>query len=170
MTFIEVLVSLFIIVTGILGAVAMQTTAKQGSFDAMQRSLASSLAQDIIERMRSNNADAVVLTTYNGTYNGALAAPPVRCNAPADNCTNAQIVANDLFEWSQALRGADVTSGGNNMGGLTNATGCINHANQVVTVAISWEGRTSTTDGARVGACGAVSDKRRQVTLTAFLF
>ena len=56
MTFIEVLIALVIMVTGILGAVAMQATAKKGSFDAMQRSLASSLAQDIIERMRSNNA------------------------------------------------------------------------------------------------------------------
>ena len=52
MTLIEVMVALIILVLGILGAVGMQATAKQGSFDAMQRSIASSLAQDIVERMR----------------------------------------------------------------------------------------------------------------------
>ena len=65
MTFIEVLIALVIMVTGILGAVAMQATAKKGSFDAMQRALASALAQDIIERMRSN--DATTLANYAGT-------------------------------------------------------------------------------------------------------
>ena len=59
MTFIEVLVALLILVTGILGAVAMQATAKKGSFDAMQRSVASALAQDILERMRSNDSTAL---------------------------------------------------------------------------------------------------------------
>ena len=55
MTFIEVLIALVILIMGILGAVAMQATAKKGSFDAMQRSVASALAQDIIERMRGND-------------------------------------------------------------------------------------------------------------------
>ncbi|MCI2283138.1 type IV pilus modification protein PilV [Colwellia sp. MSW7] len=64
MTFIEVLVSLFIMVTGILGAVAMQANAKKGSFDAMQRSLASSLTQDIIERMRSNDFNTIGAYRY----------------------------------------------------------------------------------------------------------
>ena len=68
MTLIEVLVALFVLVTGVLGAIALQTNAKQGSFDAMQRSLASALAQDIIERIRSNNADAVILEGYEGIY------------------------------------------------------------------------------------------------------
>lgn len=170
MTFIEVLIALFIIVTGILGAVAMQSTAKQGSFDAMQRSLASSLAQDIIERMRNNNAAPAVLTSYNGTYTTLQSAPAARCNTPAANCTNAQITTNDLYEWTQALIGGDSTIGAASVGGLTNAVGCINHANQVVTVVISWDGRTEIEDGATVGACGTSSDKRRQMSLTAFIF
>ncbi len=171
MTFIEVLVALFIMVTGILGAVAMQSVAKQGSFDAMQRSLASSLAQDIIERMRSNSADAAVLNTYNGTYGDvALTEPDTRCNNPAAICTSAQMVTNDLFEWSQALRGADAFEGTNNRGGLVNARGCITHNAQAVAIVISWEGRTKTSDGAAGSSCGSASDKRRQITLNAFLF
>ena len=61
MTFIEVLIALVILIMGILGAVAMQATAKKGSFDAMQRSVASALAQDIIERMRGNDATALLI-------------------------------------------------------------------------------------------------------------
>jgi type IV pilus assembly protein PilV len=38
----------------------MQAVAQKSSFDAMQRSIASSLAQDIIERMR-NNSNANIL-------------------------------------------------------------------------------------------------------------
>lgn len=175
MTFIEVLVALFILVTGILGAVAMQTIAKQSSFDAMQRSLASALAQDIVERMRINSADALVLASYNGTY-GATALPaPTRCNVVADNCDAAQMTSNDLFEWSQALRGAEATINGVNAGGLINARGCIQAVNQVVNISISWEGRFETSDGATgkdtdCGSGSITNKKRRQVTLTAFLF
>jgi len=174
MTFIEVLVALFILVTGILGAVAMQTTAKQSSFDAMQRSLASALLQDIIERMRSNSADAPVLALYDGTSwgNTALAVPAVRCNLLADNCTSNQLATNDLFEWTQLLRGAEAVLNGAQVGGLINPTGCIVTNGQTVTISISWEGRKEISDGAasKNSNCGSASTKRRQVNLTAFLF
>jgi type IV pilus assembly protein PilV len=66
MSFIEVLIALVILVTGILGAVAMQATAKKGSLDALQRSIASALTQDILERMRSNDVNE--LNNYANTY------------------------------------------------------------------------------------------------------
>lgn len=171
MTFIEVLVALFILVTGILGAVAMQTTAKQSSFDAMQRSLASSLAQDIIERMRNNNADVATLASYNGTY-GDLepSVPEAPCNTIAANCTNEQIQELDIFEWTQALRGANERAGETNVGGLLNPRGCISNVGQVVTVSISWHGKTETVDSARDTDCGDNSSRRRQIQLTVFIF
>jgi len=179
MTFIEVLVALVILVTGILGAVAMQATAKQGSFDAMQRSLASSLTQDIIERMRTNDATASatnVLSSYAGTGYGTknLAAPSIRCDAIGSLCTSAQRVANDLYEWEQTLKGSDVkSSDASNVGGLTGAQGCITIVNNSATVAISWQGRTATSDGAANNAimkCGTSGSKRRQILIQAFIF
>ena len=181
MTFIEVLIALVIIVTGILGAVAMQATAKKGSFDALQRSLASALAQDMLERMRSNDALPAngILNTYVGTYGAADpgVAPVPACNAPGALCTSAQMVATDVYQWAQLLRGANVTSGGQNAGGLSNAVGCITENNNAVTVTISWQGRTSTQDGGAADndfatntACGTASDKRRQVHIQAFIF
>lgn len=177
MTFIEVLIALFILVTGILGAVALQASVKKGSFDAMQRSLASSLAQDMLERMRSNNATLAgsVLNNYAGTNygSGALAAPSVRCDAIGNICSPAQRVTNDLYEWEQALMGADVKSADDgNVGGLNGARGCIAEANNAVTIAISWEGRTETSDGAADSSvkCGTGSNKRRQLVIEAFIF
>lgn len=180
MTFIEVLIALVIMVAGILGAVAMQATAKKGSFDAMQRSLASALAQDMLERMRSNDPTPIngILNTYAGTYGAADpgVAPVPACNTQGTLCNSAQMVATDLYQWTQLLRGANVTSGGQNAGGLTNAIGCITENNNAVTVTVSWQGRTSTQDGAAAAAfatnvgCGTANDKRRQVHIQAFIF
>lgn len=172
MTFIEVLVALFILVTGVLGAVAMQTTAKQGSFDAMQRSLASSLAQDIIERMRSNDADGATLAQYVGTHGGvAKSVPADRCNTAGSDCTAAQIATNDLYEWTELLIGGEAKINGVNVGGLANGIGCVTRNGQEVTVVISWQGRTDTVDGGS-GDCGSLTDnsRRRQLSLTTFLF
>ncbi|XQW86005.1 type IV pilus modification protein PilV [Thalassotalea piscium] len=170
MTFIEVLIALVLIVTGILGAVAMQATAKKGSFDAMQRSLASALAQDIIERMRSNDPNG--LASYAGTDYGEkkYTEPANRCNDPAAVCAPAAMVLNDQYEWELALMGADVLKGTKNAGGLTGARGCItvNNTNEV-SVTISWQGRTDITDSS-TGSCGTSGDKRRQITIGAFIY
>ncbi|MGB1199625.1 MAG: type IV pilus modification protein PilV [Thalassotalea sp.] len=170
MTFIEVLIALVLIVTGILGAVAMQATAKKGSFDAMQRALASALAQDILERMRGNNANA--LAAYAGNDYGAVldAVPATRCDDPAAVCTPVAIMTNDRYEWEATLMGADALQGTTKVGGLTGARGCIavTNVNQV-TVTISWQGRTGITDSS-TGTCGAAGDKRRQITFGAFIF
>ena len=182
MTLIEVLVALVILVTGIFGAVAMQASAKKGSFDAMQRSVASALAQDIIERMRSNDSDILILESYQGVYGAALnTAPSVRCNSAAALCNNVQMVTNDLYEWEVKLMGADVSVGGKNAGGLVGAIGCIDHNKNSVTVVISWQGRVETVDGYDVdnksstaatlaNSCGTSGNKRRQVTVEAFVY
>ncbi|MGV2873004.1 type IV pilus modification protein PilV [Colwellia sp. E150_009] len=169
MTFIEVLVAFVIIVTGILGAVAMQANAKKGSFDAMQRSLASSLAQDIVARMRANNP--ANLAAYAGTDYGGnnYAAPANRCNLFGALCTPAQIVVNDQHEWEQAIMGADVTLAGDSAGGLLGGLGCVFVNANAITVVINWQGKQAMTDANKAAACGATSDKRRQVVVQAFI-
>jgi len=175
-SFIEVLVSLVVLSTGIIGAVAMQASAKKGSFDAMQRSMASALAQDIIERMRSNDSDPASLENYQGTYgDGSLSAPSNRCNDPDNPCNSLEMVSNDLYEWEQKLRGSYVTQGSKSLGGLIGARGCVDHTNQSVTVVVSWQGRVSSQDSADSDNtlafnCGSATDKRRQVEVSAFIF
>jgi len=169
MTFIEVLVALVIMVTGILGAVAMQATAKKGSFDAMQRSLASSLAQDIVERMRGNNRATLALYAANSPYGtGKIAAEPT-CNSAANLCTPAQMVTHDLFGWEQSLMGAGAVNGTNNVGGLIDGVGCITVNGNSVTIVVTWQGRAKFTDAKQADSCGTSSNTRRQVVVDAFI-
>lgn len=170
MTFIEVLIALFIIVSGILGAVAMQATAKKGSFDAMQRSLASALAQDIVERMRNNDATTLALYAASSPYGTGKITNPPTCNSDAALCTPAQMVTHDLFGWEQALMGANVLNGENNVGGLLDAVGCISQTNNAVTVVVSWQGREDIADASKVDGCGSGAGKRRQVVVEAFIY
>jgi type IV pilus assembly protein PilV len=173
MTFLEVLIALVIMVTGILGSVAMQATAKQASFDAMQRSLASSLAQDIIARMRTNNPnslaayDSTGIEDYGVTLNDE---PDVRCSGIAALCNPAEMIANDIYEWELALIGGDVTSEGKNRGGLIGGQGCIfRTGTNAVTVVVSWQGRNEIKDSQKVDSCGVGGKKRRQVVVQAFI-
>ena len=178
MTLIEVLVAMFLLITGILGAVAMQASVKKGSFDAMQRSFASTLAQDVLERMRSNDPTLLQLNAYNGTYGDGAAsttAPSPDCSTANSLCTWQELVVYDLYEWEISLMGADVKSGSTNTGGLVGAVACIAHVNNNVDIVISWEGREETSDGAADNStfakdCGVASNKRRQIVVNAFIF
>ncbi|WP_057830694.1 type IV pilus modification protein PilV [Colwellia sp. TT2012] len=170
MTFIEVLIALVIMVTGILGSVAMQVIAKQGSFDAMQRSLASSLAQDIIARMRAQKPSTdpnLTLIEYvkndYGKEDGVY----------KDDASDVDMIDNDRYEWELALMGGDVTTdnGTVSVGGLVGGRGCIAQNGNAYTVVVSWQGRTNTVDaGTGVNACGVSGSKRRQVVVQAFIF
>jgi type IV pilus assembly protein PilV len=179
MTFLEVLIALVILVTGILGAVALQAVAKKSSFDSMQRSLASSLAQDIIERMRGNNANNIDLYEVGSPFGGGNLVAGTNCSLLASNCTPEQLTLYDLFEWEQSLIGSGTTREDGNIrlsvGGLVNGVGCISIDGNRVTIAVSWQGRTKLADGARsttgITACGgtAIDNKRRQVVVNAFI-
>ncbi|MDP7592261.1 MAG: type IV pilus modification protein PilV [Litorilituus sp.] len=170
MTFVEVLIALVIMVTGILGAVAMQAIAKKGSFDAMQRSVASSLAQDIIEKMRSNSNVALALYAANSPYGtGKIIGSPV-CNSSLAICTPEQMVTHDLFDWEQSIMGAGTQKSGKNAGGLTNGIGCITVNGNSVTIVLTWQGKTESSDANKASTCGSISDMRRQVFVEAFIF
>lgn len=170
MTFIEVLIALVIMVTGILGAVAMQATAKKGSFDAMQRSLASSIAQDIIERMRSNNRTTLALYAASSPYGSGKITSALACNSEAAQCTPTQMVTYDLYGWEQAIMGTGVKNDGNDVGGFVGGIGCLTVVGNAVTVVVTWQGKAKYSDAKRADSCGTSSKARRQVVVEAFIF
>lgn len=146
---IEVLITLFVVAVGLLSIAGLQAFSKKSNFDAVQRSTAAALAQDIIERMRANSALAANYVTdpYVGISEAnPQAAPAVDCGAAV--CTPAQQVSFDLYQWSQALFGAaEVAGDGTNAGGLSVATACITAATApacgLYNVTIAWRGVTS---------------------------
>ncbi|MFT4927832.1 MAG: type IV pilus assembly protein PilV [Phenylobacterium sp.] len=176
-TFIEAIIAFMVLATSIIGVVSMQALSKKGSFDAVQRALATSLANDIVQRMRVNVA-GVAANSYSGTFlyfesNSSLN----RCRSAGSPCSSGSIAASDLYEWKMAIFGADVTQSGGNAGGLISPTACISHLAGAVSVVIAWSGRTETSDaaaskaeGSLAAGCGTASTKRRQVYIDTFIY
>ena len=137
----EVLVSIFVIALGILGLTSMQANAKRGSYDALQRSIATSLTRDFVERIRSNpsSASLAVYGAINNIGGNTITSEPTP-NCKTANCTPAQLAAHDIWEWEQALDGASETHNSSNAGGLVSPSACVTHASGVVLVAIAWKG------------------------------
>jgi len=164
---IEVLITMFILAIGLLGVVGLQARAQQAETDSYQRTQALVLLRDIAARINANHAQAFDTTT--SPYLVPTTAPmgtgsTKNCSAPA---TTADI---DLCAWDAALKGAAETSGGNNVGTMISARGCITSpATHTYLVQIVWQGLTPSAAPPATVACGANAygsndDLRRAVT------
>lgn len=110
-TLIEVLVALFVLTVGLLGAATMQAKARALHTDATRRSSALLIATSLAERMRANPA-AMSLPDASNPYlrldidgsapPGAMARP---CFGDA-NCTPSDLASFDAFETARALHDA----------------------------------------------------------------
>lgn len=142
----ESLIAMLIVAFGVLGFVGLQARTAVTNFEGYQRAQAMILLNDMVQRLSSNRAAAAsyVLTAQ---YLGA-AAPPT-------NCPTSSVAAQDLCEWSKLLLGAAETDGGNSVGAIRNARGCVQQVagttNEFV-VAVFWEGVRSS--GASPISCG----------------
>lgn len=111
---VEVLVAVFILAVGVMGAATMQMNALKFNQTASMRSQASFLAYEIIDNMRANPTIA-----FAGGYDVAMSA-----NAP----TGSSINALDLQRWRQALPQR-----------LPGGKGSVAHNNSLFTVTIQWD-------------------------------
>jgi type IV pilus assembly protein PilV len=164
LTLIEVLVAVFVLAIGLLGAASLQLVGSRGNNSAYLRSQATILANDLAERMHVN-----IAAVNNNAFAG-IAAGSIDCsNAPnpycsqhyggssnpvvaAGACGTGQIAASDLFEIS-----CGVISGTNREGGVddllpagtlsvvcadndtTDADACTDGSNH--TVSVGWSDR-----------------------------
>ncbi len=172
---IEVLIAVLVLAVGLLGMMTLQTTAKRYSHEAAQRSMASAVARDAIERMRSN---PTALADYVATIGeSSITTAPASCNT--GTCTPAQLATRDLYEIELLLDGATerVTVDGvtSNAGGLVQPTACITHNAGNVQVAIAWRGVEEMTNptesdcGEATGLYGADNVQRRLLVLSTFI-
>lgn len=95
LTLIEVMVTLAVISVGLLGVAALQMRTLHNSYEALMRSHASALADDIADRMRANKA-AVRPESGNSEYDTGFGTPP----KSSDNASRA---TRDVIEWKAAL-------------------------------------------------------------------
>jgi type IV pilus assembly protein PilV len=125
-TLVEILVTVVIISVGLLGIAALHTVSLRNGQYAHTRSQASSLANDIIDRMRSNKTIAETSTAY------------VIAVGTAAPSTPATLAERDLKEWKDglaaALPGGDGSVAQNTIAGRT-----------VVRVTVQWGEHQDTT-------------------------
>jgi type IV pilus assembly protein PilV len=172
---IEVLIAVLVFAVGLLGMTTMQMGAKRANYEATQRSIATGLARDILERMRSNPA---ALTSYEVSELGSVAVA-AGTNCSPGPCTTAQLAGRDLYEWNEWLKGASekITVGGvtTDAGGLVDYRACITETLGLVEVAIVWRGvsdltnPTESTCGEASGLYGASQEKRRLLVMTTYI-
>ena len=171
---IEVMVAGLVFALGVLGMSSMQVKAKRTSYDALQRSLATSLARDMAARMRSNPAAIdtyAAISFLGGVTNGTAPSP----NCKSAPCTSTQLATYDLWEWEQALAGASEVANNVNTGGLTQPSGCIDNNAGLITITIAWEGYagkinpTGSTCGENRSIYGTNNANRKIVVLDTFI-
>jgi type IV pilus assembly protein PilV len=103
-TLIEVMVAMFVLAVGILGAGAMQTMGLQANRGAYLRSQAIYLASDMMDRIRENRtaraAYVAISDTRTATVKG-MSKPA--CTAQYAGCTANDIATADIVAWSEKL-------------------------------------------------------------------
>jgi type IV pilus assembly protein PilV len=105
-TMLEVLISIVVIAFGLLGVAGLQAFALKNNQSASQRSVATVLATDMIDRMKANSKAAT-----DGFYNetsgtGVTPASVPGCLATSGCATPQELAANDLFEWKALVAAA----------------------------------------------------------------
>ena len=103
---IEVLVSILIVSFGLLAMAAMQANAVKFNKTSELRAVATLLARDLGDRIKANSVGGIPPAgayQLEAEYSPLDSAPSTPGCAIADNCTDAEIAAQDLAEWQQAL-------------------------------------------------------------------
>jgi type IV pilus assembly protein PilV len=123
LTLIEVLVAMLIVSVGLLGVAGLHMRSLQSNYDALMRTHATSLANDIADRMRANRSAVTPKGVYDEIAYGDK--PSVGTNPPQ--------ALRDAKEWKDALE-AQLPAGDGDVE--------VNGDTGVVTIRVSWGERT----------------------------
>jgi type IV pilus assembly protein PilV len=151
---------------GLVSIAGLQLSSKRSNFEAVQRYTATTLAQDVVERMRADPQALDYYTNFGAGRVGANALTgntiaAITCAGAAVTCTEDQLAQYDLYEFEQALTGVTEQQGGQNTGGLTLPMACIigpNGGSGNYRVAIAWRGLTRLSNPT-ISACGQGSGR-----------
>lgn len=159
----EVMVAVFILAVGVLGVTGLQVTSKRGNFESVQRTTATYLAQDLIERIRANKANLNVYTNDGAGRTIALTADDglTDTDCTSASCDGANIAMYDLYQFAQGLAGVAELQGTAETGGLVAPTVCITGVAATpgaVNVAVAWRGLTALSNPG-IDTCGEGSGR-----------
>jgi type IV pilus assembly protein PilV len=158
-TMLEILISIVIIAFGLLGIAGLQAYALKHNHSASLRLTATTLAADMIDRMKANPAGVFGnLSTAEGQYNKPEPADYTTqvagCTEAGGACTPADLAQNDRFEWQ--TRVALLLPGGVGIvcrdstptDGEPNGAGCDNLGDVNYVIKIWWTDHRTTRAGA----------------------
>lgn len=172
---IEVLVALVILLVGLLGLAGLQVRAQQAEMESYQRAQALVLLQDMVDRINANRKVAGCYAITTDTANGQPSLGIGYTGTPACSAGTAQqnaTAVTDLTAWSDSLKGAAETAGGNNIGAMIGARGCVSYDSTagIYTVTVAWQGLSSTAAPAGLscgkGQYGTDETRRRAISAT----
>jgi type IV pilus assembly protein PilV len=144
---IEVMVTMVVILIGIVGIAKLQHVAKNSTAQAIQRTLVSDLADNLIERVRSNpDGIANYFPSDSALVLKGVTPTPSKLCTISNSCIPSELATFDLWEWEQTLIGTTEQSLGNNTGGLVNPIVCLQRppggGDGIYHIAIVWHGLT----------------------------
>ena len=182
----EVLISVFIILLGLLGLAGLIVRSNQTEMESYQRIRALMLVQDMVDRINANRKVAACYS--NGTTGVELgtgsSTPAVCASGSAEESARANA---DLAAWNVLLLGgAETSSGGVDcttdpnlcVGAMIGARGCVTYDNTtevagvagtgIYTVTVAWQGLVATASSGNACGTGQYADDtlRRVVTAT----
>ena len=152
----EILFSLLIVTTGLLGLAGTQVIAQRAEQESYQRAQAMVLMTDIVDRINTNRKAAICYnittnttagTGYLGTAGGGkYDVSSYSCPSLATNPAAVSRAQLDLQFIDQMMLGSAEKISGSAVGAMLGARTCIGFdtASQSYTVAIAWQGTTST--------------------------
>ena len=188
----EVLVSLVVVMTGLLGLAGLQARAQQMELESYQRAQALVLLYDMVDRINNSRETASCFRWTTDTTNGTpfLGDPTGGSHwTPVCSASNPQyntLAVSSLTAWDNLLRGASESKAGVEVGAMIGARGCVsyNAATEFIdastganisgtgeyTVAVSWQGMSDSFTPTVACAKGATyygsDSKRRTVWVT----
>lgn len=123
---------------GLLGLASVQIISLKNLNNSQFRSLATTYAYAMAERMRSNRS-AVSAGYYNAIDTTAE-------NPNCSSCTAEQIAQLDAYQWNQLIKSSIAS------GGLPTGTGTVNKNGSVYDITVSWQ------EQQRDSSSGTISD------------
>ncbi len=138
---VEVLVTLVVIATGLLGIASMQMVSMKNANSSYQRYVASLYAYDMMERMRSNPAGVNAGQYNNITANGSGTATACDNN---NVCSSAQMAAWDAWKWGNQISDK-----------LPNGVGTVAVGSDGYVITVSWSEQDT---GAGLGTTAGAAD------------
>ena len=165
---IEVLISIFVLALGVIGAAGMQLTALRTSQQSAFQTAALELAAEMADRMRANDsqmrrADNHYLNVdFRSGENTDPVPPSTMCYSAGTDCSAEELAKFDIYEWERRIKAVlpggralicrDASPWDSGAGALTWACTGASSGSASLVVKLGWQGKNP--DGTLVADAG----------------